>query len=266
MIGKSRNRPYRHLAEFYDRMFTPAVTGNQEAARREVLGSILPQVHAACDLACGSGTTAVSLAQSGIRMYAVDNSPGMCRITRQKAGRADVNLGVLRADMRRFRLPERVDLVLCEGDAINHVDAKADLARVARCVARSLRPGGWFYFDVNNRKGFSRYWKDIWWNEKPGLVMVMRNGNDARNDRAWCDVEWFIRSGPGSWRRRREHVEEVCWSAKEVRAILKDAGFEKVQAWDAAPFFKSSWITPGCRTHYLAIRDGQGAGRRPGHI
>ncbi len=248
----TRNRPYKYLAEYYDRVFTPGVSGIQEATRRAVMGSILPQVQSACDLACGSGTTAVSLEKMGIRMFAVDNSPGMCRLARRKARRAGVALRVLQADMRSFRLPERVDLVLCEGDAINHLDRKAELKRVARSVARALRPGGWFYFDVNNRAGFKSYWKDTWWNEKPGVVMVMRNGNDACNDRAWCDVEWFIRVAGRNWQRWREHVQEVCWSASEIRATLKDAGFGRVRATDASPYFRNPLITPGCRTLYLA--------------
>jgi hypothetical protein len=107
---------------------------------------------------------------------------------------------------------------------------------------------------ANNRAGFERYWKDTWWTEKPGVVMVMRNGIDARHDRAWCDVEWFIRSGRGNWRRRRERVEEVCWSAGEVSAIFKHAEFVSVRAWDASPYFKNPLITPGCRTLYLAQR------------
>ncbi len=251
---KIRNRPYRHLAEFYDRIFDPGISLIQEATRREVLGSILPEIKAACDLACGSGKTAVSLAKTGIRTAAVDNSAGMCRLVREKARRAGVILRVQQADMRDFRLTERVDLVICEGDAINHLDCKADLKRVARCVARALKPGGWFYFDANNRAGFKSYWKDTWWIEKPGLVLVMRNGNDAPNDCAWCDLEWFIHSGRGNWKRCRERVQEVCWSPKEIRTIFRAERFERVRAWDAAPFFRNPLITPGCRTIYLAQR------------
>jgi SAM-dependent methyltransferase len=253
MVTRHRNRPYKYLAEFYDSIIAPSMfPAIQEAARQAVIGSILLRVQSACDLACGSGTTALCLAKNGIRTFAVDNSPKMCRLAHEKARRAGVVLQVLQADMRKFQLPERVDLVLCEGDALNHLDTKGELAQVAKCVARALRPGGWFYFDVNNRAGFSSYWKNTWWSEKPGLVMVSRNGNDASNDRAWCDIEWFIHSGCGNWRRRHEHVEEVCWSAEEIRKISKNARFDWVRAWDASPFFKQSLITPGCRTLYLA--------------
>ena len=43
------------------------------------------------------------------------------------------------------------------------------------------------------------------------------------------------------------------WSAEEIRRTLRAAGFDRVQAWDAAPFFTGdSLIRPGCRTVYLA--------------
>lgn len=253
MISGNRNRPYKYLAEFYDQMFG-SYDNIRDAARQAVVGPILPQVQSACDLACGSGTTAVKLAKEGIRTIAVDLSPGMCRLVREKARRAGVVVRVIRADMRTFRLPERVDLITCEFDAINHVERQEDLKAIARCVARALAPGGWFYFDANNRAGFKSYWKGTWWNEKPGVVMVGRNGNDARNDRAWTDVEWFIRGARGSWKRRRERVQEVCWSAREIRTILRKAGFDRVRAWDASPYFKNDFdsIAPGCRTLYLA--------------
>jgi len=251
MISQTRNSTYKYLAEFFDLMFG-AMDDVRDVARQAVVGPILSRVKSACDLACGTGSTALKLAQHGIRTTAVDLSPGMCRLARQKARRAAVAVRVIRADMRSFRLPERVDLVTCEFDALNHVEHKEDLAAVAKSVARALRPGGWFYFDANNKEGFKRYWKGTLWSEKPGIVMVGRYDNDARNDRAWANVEWFIRDKWGCWKRRHERVQEVCWSAREIRTVLKKAGFECVRALDASPFYKSSIITPGCRTLYLA--------------
>jgi SAM-dependent methyltransferase len=246
-----KRRPYQWLAEYYDRLFA-GTRGPMDAARERLLGKILPRVSSACDLACGTGNAAISLARRGIRTFAVDLSPVMCRLAREKARREGLPLRVIRADMRDFRLPEPVDLVLCEFDALNHVPHKEDLARVAQSVAKALKPGGHFYFDVNNRAGFAGYWTGSVWIEEPGVVLVMRNGNDARHDRAWSDVEWFIREG-NLWRRRRERVDEVCWSAAEMRKALRDAGFDRIRAWDSAPFWPGNpMIRPGCRTNYLA--------------
>lgn len=251
MLNTRPVRPYKWLAEYYDQLFSFALAWS-EAARRTILGRMLPRVKSACDLACGTGTTALGLAGKGIKMYAVDLSPVMCRLARQKARHAGLSLRVIRADMRSFRLPEPVDLVLCEFDALNHVPRKADLARVARAVARALRPSGYFYFDVNNRLAFEKVWPLTWCMEKPGFVVVMRGGSDYRHDRAWSDVDWFICDG-SRWRRRRERVEEVCWTASEIRRSLREAGFDRVRTWDAAPFFKNDPpIQPGYRTVYLA--------------
>lgn len=251
MSGTSAKRPYRWLAQYYDQVFTP-LRFPIEAARQCVLGPILPRVESACDPACGTGTTALTLAGKGIKMFAVDLSPVMCRLAREKAHRARLPLPVLRADMRRFRLPEAVDLITCEGDALNHVPRKADLRLVAKAVARALRPGGHFFFDVNNRAGFERYWSTTFWAEHPGVVVVMRNSNDCQDDRAWSDIELFIREGT-LWRRRHERLEEVCWGADEIRRTLRQAGFDRLRAWDATPFFKENpLVRPGCRTVYLA--------------
>ena len=251
MPRNTANRPYKFLAEYYDRFFTFHLPWF-EAARERVLDRILPRVESACDLACGTGATALQLAGKGIKMFAVDLSPGMCRLARQKARHVRLPLRVLRADMRTFQLPEPVDLVLCEFDALNHVPGKADLALVAGAVAEALRPGGHFYFDVNNRLAFETVWPGTWWIEEPGVAMMMHGGYDRRQGTGWTNVEWFLREGR-YWRRRHERVEQVCWTSTEIRGVLRKAGFDQVRAWDATPFFKGDPnIRPGCRTFYLA--------------
>lgn len=256
MAAPRRQRIYRQLAIHFDEIFLP-LRQPLEEARRRILEPLAEKVRSACDLACGTGTTAVELARRGIETYAVDLSPEMCRLAREKARKARLAVRVIRADMREFRLPRPVDLVLCEGDALNHVPERRDLRRVAQAVFEALAPGGVFYFDVNHGRGFERYWAGEFWVERAGLVAAMHNGHDGRRKRAWSDVDLFVREGRG-WRRLRERVEEVCWSREEIREALNRAGFERIRGHDAAPFFRGyPGFSRGCRSVFVARKPGR---------
>lgn len=245
-----KTRPYRWLAEHYD-LFFSAQRPLFQPAREAILGKILPGVTAACDLCCGTGSTALEMAREGVRMYAVDLSPGMCRAARKKARHAGLPLRVIQSDMREFKLPEPVDLVLCEFDAINHVPERGDLSAVLKCVSRALRPGGHFFFDLNTLLALEELWPLTWWQERPGIVLVMHGGYDPDRDRAYSEVDWFFEQN-GCWHRRREHVEEVSWSHREMTAALRQAGFDRVKMWDATKFFKHAVMRKGHRRYYLA--------------
>jgi SAM-dependent methyltransferase len=250
MPQRGTKTSYRWLALHYDKIFS-SHRSHIDKARGILLRGILPHVKTACDLACGTGITALSLAQRGVKVFAVDLSPAMCRIAREKSRRARLDLSVICADMRAFRLPEQVDLITCESDALNHVSRRSDLRRVALAVSRALRPGGYFLFDVNSAFGFERYWTGNVWIEKSGVVMVMRNSHKSGSNRASSDLEIFTRDGD-CWYRHHEKVEEVCWDSEEIETAFRTAGFDRIRAWDAAPFFgRNSLVTPGCHTFYL---------------
>lgn len=243
---------YKWLAKYYDHLFDMHEAFDR--ARTAIIDPLIPDIGSACDLACGTGTLALLFASRKIKSFAVDLSPGMCRAAREKARRTGLPLRVIQADMREFRLPQRVDLVTCHFDALNHLPEKHDLNQVAKSVARALNPGGYFVFDVNTRKSFERVWSMTWFIEKGPVAMVMQSGHLPGLDRAWADVHWFVREGTNRWRRRHEHVEEVCWTKAEIRETLTHAGFGKFRTWDAAPLFQDESTQPGERVFWRATR------------
>jgi hypothetical protein len=92
------------------------------------------------------------------------------------------------------------------------------------------------------------------------VVLVMRGGYDRERHRGRTDVDWFLREGH-RWRRHREHIQQVARSAAEVRRNLREAGFDRIRAFDATPFFAGDpKIQPGCRTFYLARKSTWGSG------
>lgn len=251
MATEKAVRPYKWLAQYCDRLaaFQRPVFAK---ARRQILAPVLPGMESVCDLCCGTGITAIEFAKAGFKTYGVDLSPTMIRIARDKAEKDGIAARFTRADMRSFKLPQPVDLITCEFDALNHVPNRSDLKPVAESVAKALRPGGYFYFDVNNLAAFENVWQLGWFQEMPGVAAMLHGGHVKGENRAWNDIEWFIKEGP-LYRRHHERVEEVCWSRQEIRDTLRAAGMKTVGTFDATLFFQNDYLTrPGYRTFYLA--------------
>ena len=111
-------------------------------------GAVLPQVialsehaHTALDLGCGTGTSAIYLAQKGLRVVGIDYAPKAIDTARDKAQRANVTVDFRVGDVTRLDslgLREQFDLVLDVG-CFHGLDFKAR-ARYVEYVARLTHP------------------------------------------------------------------------------------------------------------------------------
>jgi ubiquinone/menaquinone biosynthesis C-methylase UbiE len=252
MARKREDNGYHLLGRYYDDFLT-AHRAWTDPIRQALLGETLANATVVCDLACGTGKTAIMLAQRGIRTYAVDISSTMCSLARRNAKKSKSSIRVMQADMRTFCLPEKVDAILCEYVALNHVNQKSDLKLVARAASRALNAGGQFYFDINNRTVFQHLWPRPYVAEKRNVVFIMRGGHDTERDKGWMMTECFVRDGH-RWRRLRERNEQVCWTPEEIKQTLQEAGFDNVRGIDAAELRSAGMpaIPPGFITFYLA--------------
>ncbi len=247
------NRPYALLARFYDRL-VPGVNGMNRHARKRVLGRLLERPLVVCDLACGSGDTAIDLARAGHTVHAVDSSAVFLRTVREKAARARLRVRTHRADMRSFRLPVLVDLLLCEFAALNNLENRRDLARVFRCAARALRAGGKFAFDVNTLHAFETQVPKGEWMEQGEFKLVMHGRSEDGGRRAPLHLEWFLPER-GRFRHVRETIVHSGWTEKEIRRELAKAGFGRVRTFDGADVRPKKMKTPrGTDLYFVAER------------
>jgi DNA-binding winged helix-turn-helix (wHTH) protein/SAM-dependent methyltransferase len=228
------NAPYGLLARYYDRLCDSAAVLNRHA-RSRILRTVLPKVKRVCDLGCGSGETAVELAQRGIEVHAVDLSPVFCETVRSKARRAGVTVHVHCQDMREFTLPRPVDLVLAEFAALNNLADRRDLSRVLGSIAQALAEDGWFLCDVNTPQSFRiEYPPTYYFDEDPAFRLVQRGNLEKDGRRVRLDFDWFVPAGRSGrvWRHVRETLWHVSWTDREVRRALRLAGFDRVRCFD----------------------------------
>jgi SAM-dependent methyltransferase len=204
-------------------------------ARRELLKGLPARATSHCDLGCGTGNTALEYAGRGVRVFAVDRSPAMCRLVRRKARARHLAIRVLEADIRSFRLPETVDLVTCEFHALNHLLRELDFRRTLRRVRAALRPGGFFYFDCAHPAMYESASAEDRCYDEGGLFLLRGYRYDPARHQAHFEATWFVRRG-ARWQRFDERIPQVPWPDRKIREMLRREGFEVRAACDAARF------------------------------
>jgi SAM-dependent methyltransferase len=267
-LAQSRNKPkesrrspsYEAIGQFYDDLWgeTPRAW---TSARGQLLEPALSRAHKVCELGCGTGITATDFARRGLKVFALDFSREMCRITREKALAERLDVRVARADMRNFRVPAQVDLVTSEWGVINHLPRRADLLRTFRAVARALRPGGYFYFDLHQRRVYEEQWSGASVGDgvtRDGgreFFAAQWGGFDRKSGKGWTEMTVFVKRAGKFWERRSERVEEIYWPHGDIVRDLGRAGFQLLRIFDfvSEHYTPSPKKVPGAlRTMYLA--------------
>ncbi|HEU5199983.1 MAG TPA: class I SAM-dependent methyltransferase [Ktedonobacterales bacterium] len=102
------------------------------------------------DLACGTGTMAVHLAQQGYQVTGVDIVPEMIAWAAQKAAAQSVSIEWVVADARTFQLHKQFPFIYMLGNAFQHFLTRADLEGLLARVREHLQPEGCFLFCTRN--------------------------------------------------------------------------------------------------------------------
>lgn len=222
---------------FWDRIFALVL----RLARREGVA-----VRRVLDLACGTGVAAVRFAERGYEVTGIDISEPMLRRARARARAAGVEVRFLRQDMRAFRVPERVDLVACLYDSLNHLLAERDLAATFRAVRRALRPGGCFIFDANTIHGLAHRWGTATTieHDAPDLFVLHDTRYDSERQINTLTVHGFVRRGNG-FERFTDVARERGYPLATLRALLRDAGLQVRGMYNprlGPPTARTGWI------------------------
>jgi SAM-dependent methyltransferase len=191
-------------------------------------------IASAIDLACGTGSVAMVLAEAGVRAVGLDRSPEMIALARAEAERRGLSITWITGDMTAFTLAEPVDLCTCFYDAVNYLPDEESLRAFIECARQALNPGGFLAFDINTLRKLRDHWSDsvIVAEDNDEALLLYRSWFDESRQSSPLMVTGFERRDDGSWDRFDEEHIEYVFAVDSITQMLNRSGFEPVQILD----------------------------------
>ncbi len=221
---------YHALAASYDRLtndvdYRATVDFYMQILRREGLSP-----RTALDLACGTGSVALLLAEKGMQVTAVDLSEEMLTVAAQKAQEADLDIQFSCQSLQDLRLPRAADLAVCALDSLDYILDPEDCRQAIYRIYRALNPGGIFIFDVNTPEKLRAMDGQVFLDEDEDVYCVWRGEFDGQTNICSYGMDLFQREG-NVWHRSFEEHREYAYSQRQLTRYLLDAGFTQIEVY-----------------------------------
>ena len=220
---------YESLAACYDELtydirYEKTLTFFERLCAREHV-----QPHLVLDLACGTGSLSMLLAEHGYRVIGADLSEEMLAEAEQKARDLpeDIRPFFICQPMQRLRLAEPADAVICALDSLNYLMRPDDCQKTFRRVYDALKPGGLFVFDINTPAKLRGLDGQVFLDETEDTYCVWRT--EYRRGLCTYYVDLFRQQGDGAWDRELEIHRQRAYTVEELTGWLKAAGFTDIR-------------------------------------
>ena len=221
---------YRDLAVSYDRLTNDVDYAAVVAFYEQILRQEGVKPRTAVDLACGTGSVALLLAQRGLKVTAVDMSEDMLSVAWSKAQELSNPPMFVCQKLQELRLPRGVDLAVCALDSMDYITDPVDCAEAIRRVYKALNPGGIFIFDVNTPEKLKAMDGQVFLDEDEDVYCVWRGEFDEETNICSYGMDLFQRNGD-VWSRSFEEHREYAYSAEQLVEFLKKAGFTDIRVY-----------------------------------
>lgn len=188
--------------------------------------------HSALDLACGTGNTTLALKRAGYDVTGLDLAPKMLAIAAEKTKNERLVIPFVQADMREFSLPHAVGLATSFQDGINYLLTADDFLKTMNMVARSLKSGGLFIFDINRVEKLPDSKEQVSFVDTGEFALVWETRFVQEN--IWeIAVTGFVSTPEGLYRKFCETHRERVIPHREVMDTISGAGLTLVGTYAA---------------------------------
>ena len=221
---------YHELASSYDRLTNDVDYAATVAFYMQILQKEQLQPRTAVDLACGTGSVALLLAQEGLDVIGVDMSEEMLCQAAQKAEMLEHRPIFICQQLQKLQLPRGVDLAVCALDSLDYILDPNDCAEAIRRAYKALNPGGIFIFDVNTPEKLRAMDGQVFVDEDDDVFCLWRGEFDPETNICSYGMDLFQREGD-AWRRSFEEHREYAYSTEQLTGWMRDAGFTAIEVF-----------------------------------
>ena len=215
---------YHALARSYDRLTNDVQYRQVVAFYEQILRQERLKPRTAADLACGTGSVAILLAQKGLQVTAVDMSEEMLTVAMEKASDLDNPPVFVKQKLQQLQLPRGVDLAVCALDSLNYITDPTECEKAMVRIYKALNPGGIFIFDVNTPEKLKAMDGQVFLDEDEDVYCVWRGEFDPQTNICSYGMDLFQRKG-NLWERSFEEHREYAYTQEQLTEYLRRAGF-----------------------------------------
>lgn len=205
------------------------------------------------DLACGTGSLTLELANRGYEMIGVDLSPEMLSEAAEKNQEVDgIQPIFLCQPMEKLDLYGTIDACVCCLDSVNYVTDPKKLQKAFERVHLFMMPGGLFIFDVNTVEKLESLDGQVFLDETEDAYCVWRAEYSKRSRICSYFMDIFrLDQETGQWDRGEELHRERAYTVPELTGFLENAGFRDIKVYGD---LKMSAPKPGEQRVFFAAR------------
>lgn len=230
---------YERFAVWYDRL-----TDNVDyPARADYFEQVIARHRTGdgrllLDLACGTGTLSLMLAQRGWDVIGVDASEDMLSIAFQKLASYEGERRplFLCQEMEELDLYGTVDVCICALDSINHVISLDGIRRIFRRLALFLETDGLFVFDANTLYKHEHVLGDTTFVYDEEDVFCVWQNSPAEDHIVDIRLDFFEKEGNNTYQRTTDIFSERAYTTQELCAAAEEAGFVMEAVYSADTF------------------------------
>lgn len=216
----------RSIADHYDAFVadTPLCRVDSEILCEQMPGPSAPRNEVILDLGCGSGRSAIPLAQRGYDVVGVDLSLPMLEVLQLKPQPEHGRVSAVHANLVELDCfaDNSADHAICMFSTLGMIQGRANRAEMLSHVSRIVRPQGRFVLHVHNR------WASL--GERHGVATLIRSWWRSRRstEAEFGDATYAYRGLEKMFMHRysrRELVQDMKgsqWKIESVRPLTID--------------------------------------------